>query len=42
MSESINDEMLLSTNGMISEIDHTIRETSGLNDDETTWLDRSM
>ncbi len=42
MSETIIDEIPSSSNGSIIEIDHTVRESVGLNEEEETWLYRSM
>jgi hypothetical protein len=42
MAETIIDEIPSSSNGSIIEIDHTVRESVGLNEEEETWLYRSI
>jgi hypothetical protein len=42
MSEPLIDEISSSLNGLITETDHTVKETGVQNEDEETWLYRSM
>ncbi len=42
MSEIITDEIPSSFNGLITETDNTIKETGVQNEDEETWLYRSI
>ncbi len=42
MSEIIIDETSSSFNGLITETDNTIKETGVQNEDEETWLYRSI
>jgi len=42
MSETITDEISSSFNGLITEIDNTIKETGVQNEDEETWSYRSI